>query len=169
LSAKKKNLELATHDMHDMLSHACEIFQLRAMERGGELDLELKAGLHFVKVDQVHMNNIIFNLLDNAIKYTEDTPHLKVRSFNQDKKLIIQVEDNGIGIPKKLQKLIFDKFYRVSTGDLHNVKGFGLGLFYVKSMVEAQKGKIYVESEQGKGAIFTLVFEAVPPEKQPTE
>jgi two-component system phosphate regulon sensor histidine kinase PhoR len=130
--------------------------QIRLEELGGQLSIQLDATNPLVSGDPVHLSNIVYNLMDNAIKYTEEIPHLKVRTRNHKGCIFIDIEDNGIGINRRQQRLIFDKFYRVSTGDIHNVKGFGLGLYYVQTMLKAQKGKINVKSEKGKGSIFTL-------------
>ncbi|MBQ2460700.1 MAG: ATP-binding protein, partial [Bacteroidaceae bacterium] len=111
-----------------------------------------------VKVDEMHFTNVIFNLMDNAVKYKrEDVDlHLEVVTWNQGANLCISIQDNGIGIQKDDLKRIFDKFYRVHTGSLHNVKGFGLGLAYVKKMVELHGGTIRVTSELGRGTKFTI-------------
>ncbi|MFM7105089.1 MAG: sensor histidine kinase, partial [Flavobacteriales bacterium] len=114
---------------------------------------------HFVKGDVVHITNVIHNLLDNAIKYAESHPAVTVRTYNDsDRNVMVEVADNGVGISRQHQKMIFEKFYRVPTGDLHSVRGFGLGLFYVKTILKAHKANIKVNSEPGKGSTFTLIF-----------
>jgi two-component system phosphate regulon sensor histidine kinase PhoR len=106
----------------------------------------------------VHFSNIIFNLLDNAIKYASANPSIRIETDTIGQSLQIKIIDNGIGMSKETQHHIFEKFYRAHTGNLHNVKGFGLGLSYVKQTVDAHGGKIQVESELGKGSTFTLTF-----------
>ena len=132
-------------------------FELRATESGGKIIKDLSATKNIIYADEVHFNNMINNLLDNALKYTPQNPIIKI-STNNDKSdyLTIVVEDNGIGMDKDTVKHIFDKFYRAHTGKLHNVKGFGLGLSYVHSIVEAHNGRIKVESIPGKGSTFTI-------------
>ena len=107
-------------------------------------------------VDEVHFTNIIYNLLYNAVKYSNGPLVLRVKTWNERARLMIPIEDNGIGIKKNNLKRIFDKFYRVPTGSVHNVKGFGLGLAYVKKVVEDHKGRIWVESEYEKGTKFIM-------------
>ena len=116
------------------------------------------------KVDEMHFTNIIYNLLDNAVKYMreDEEPHLSIRTSDIGNNLLeIRISDNGIGIKKEDLKKIFDKFYRVSTGNRHDVKGFGLGLAYVKKMVAIFRGNIVVESELGKGSTFIITLPLV--------
>ncbi len=134
-------------------------FKLKVEKQGGTIEAALDAEDADVKVDKMQFTNVIFNLLDNALKYMkeDEAPQLKVTTTNTSTgKLEIKVADNGIGIKKEHLKLIFEKFYRVSTGNRHDVKGFGLGLAYVKKMIEAFNGTINVESEIGKGSVFII-------------
>ena len=151
LSLKKLNL-------HDIIQQAVENISLQISQRNGTITQDLSATQFIIKADQTHMTNIIYNLLDNANKYSSDTPEITIGTKNTGKTLEIYVKDKGIGMSSDSQKLIFEKFYRVPTGNLHNVKGFGLGLSYVKAMVLAQNGKITVNSALGKGSTFTLSF-----------
>ena len=111
---------------------------------------------HQIQADSVHITNVVYNLLDNAIKYCDGKAMIHILTKNERNGLLIEVSDNGIGIKKENIKLIFDKFYRVPTGNVHDVKGFGLGLFYVKLIIEAHKGKIEVKSTVGKGTTFSI-------------
>jgi two-component system, OmpR family, phosphate regulon sensor histidine kinase PhoR len=109
--------------------------------------------------DQVHITNVLFNLLDNAVKYSKESPVIEVATENHNNKLVVSVKDNGIGIAKEHQKQIFERFYRVPTGNVHDVKGFGLGLHYVYKIIEAHNGSIEVESALNKGTKFIIYFQ----------
>jgi two-component system phosphate regulon sensor histidine kinase PhoR len=111
-----------------------------------------------ILADEVHFTNLISNLLDNAVKYSKDNLQIKVSTHTAGNQLKIKIEDNGIGMNKETSSRIFEKFYRAHTGNLHNVKGFGLGLSYVKTMVDAHHGTIKVDSVPGKGSVFSLTF-----------
>jgi two-component system phosphate regulon sensor histidine kinase PhoR len=158
LDKKDFNLKWTSVDMHDLILSAIENISLQVETREGSVKGFLNASESIVKGDHTHLSNIINNLLDNANKYSPQKPHITVFTRNVDKGLEIMVKDEGIGLSREVRKFIFDKFYRVPTGNLHNVKGFGLGLSYVKTMVEAHKGKIDVRSELGKGSSFILYF-----------
>ncbi|MBX7052497.1 MAG: HAMP domain-containing histidine kinase [Flavobacteriales bacterium] len=158
LTPNKVNLKDELLDIHLIINNALATFRMQVSELEGSIDVNLRAGNPFMKGDLVHITNVIYNLLDNAIKYTQATPHIEISTHNQGDDLIISVKDNGIGISKANQKMIFEKFYRVPTGNLHSVRGFGLGLYYVKTIVKAHHGKIEVESILGKGSTFTLKY-----------
>lgn len=149
------DLNLVEANLHELIRKATASVQILLDERKGRIDLKLEAPLHLIQVDGLHFSNIIRNLLDNAIKYCDKQPHIVISTANNGNGITISVEDNGIGIPPKLQREIFGKFYRVPTGNIHNVKGFGLGLFYVKSLVKAHGGNISVRSN-GNGSTFTI-------------
>ena len=151
-------LKLQRLNAHDIISKVTNNLSLQIQERSGTLSLKLDALKHEIDADEVHFSNIIFNLLDNAIKYSKDQPVIQVSTENVNGMLAIKVRDNGIGMNKETQTRVFEKFYRAHTGNLHNVKGFGLGLSYVKAMVEAHDGRVKVESTQGKGSTFTVFF-----------
>ena len=135
-----------------------ENFELHHFEKGGIINFELNATNHIIQADAVHLTNVIYNLLENAVKYCESVPNITIQTRNDKNGIWIEIEDNGIGIKKENLSLIFDKFYRVPTGNLHNVKGFGLGLYYVKLIVDAHGGKVNVKSTLGKGTTFSLFF-----------
>ncbi len=143
-------------DIHEMLKSAAGTVEPQVKERHGEIDFDLSASPHTVFADNIHLTNVIMNLLDNANKYSSGSPKITVSTRNEQEGLVIAIRDYGIGMSKEKQKYIFDKFYRVPTGNLHDVKGFGLGLAYVKLMVDAHHGSIRLESEQGKGSLFEV-------------
>jgi two-component system phosphate regulon sensor histidine kinase PhoR len=144
--------------VHELIEEILSHHKLHLEEKGGHDEVEFRAQNDLVEGDQVHFRNLISNLIDNAIKYSKGELIVKIDTYNQGNKIIIRVEDNGIGMSKETTKKIFEKFYRAHTGNIHNVKGFGLGLSYVKTMVDAHGGKIKVESTPGKGSIFFLEF-----------
>jgi len=143
-------------DFHEIISSITHNFSLQIENKKGKLEIIKGATNSKVKIDKVHFSNVISNLIDNAIKYCPDAPMIKMETMNKNGSIITTVTDNGIGISKENQKRIFEKFYRVPTGNIHNVKGFGLGLSYVKKIVEAHEGTINVWSEPGKGTKFTI-------------
>lgn len=149
-------LNLQVLDAHELIAKVTDNLSLQIQDKNGSLNLKLGAAKHIVQADEVHFSNVIFNLLDNAIKYSKDNLHIDVETLNSGGMLAIKIRDNGIGMNKETQSRIFEKFYRAHTGNLHNVKGFGLGLSYVKAIVEAHGGKIKVESTPGKGSTFTF-------------
>ncbi len=157
---EKNNIDLnmTNIDMHDIIQQAVNNIILQIEKREGEIQTHLDAEYHNIEGDQTHISNIIYNLLDNAIKYSDDNPAILISTRNVPEGIEIIVKDNGIGISKEARKHIFDKFYRVHTGNLHDVKGFGLGLSYVKAMTLAHNGKIDVASEVGKGSSFIIVL-----------
>ena len=156
LEKNEFKLKITDIDIHELIKRAVDHAELKVMERGGTIHTQLTATKNFIEGDATHIANIIANLLDNAEKYAEDTPEVKVSTEDYKDGIKISIEDNGIGISKENLKHIFEKFYRVHTGNIHNVKGFGLGLSYVKAMVDAHDGKIFVKSTPGKGSTFTI-------------
>jgi two-component system, OmpR family, phosphate regulon sensor histidine kinase PhoR len=155
---EKEELKLTRQelDLHEILQTVCETFKLTVDEREGKIITALNAESSLVIADKVHLTNILYNLLDNANKYSENTPLIQVSTKNENEWIYISISDNGKGIDKNNLKHIFDKFYRVPTGNVHDVKGFGLGLYYVKNIVELHHGKISVESTPGKGSTFKI-------------
>lgn len=155
------SVKLSETDANMVIQNVVDTFKIKAEKFGGSITCNLDADNSLVDVDQMHFTNIIHNLLDNAIKYRDEdrAPILSITTSNpNDRTLEIKISDNGIGIRKDDLKRIFDKFYRVPTGNRHDVKGFGLGLAYVKKMVEIFKGSISAESEYGKGSTFVITL-----------
>ena len=150
---KKKEI-----DINEMLESVANTFTLRVEHTGGKIMMDIGAVESTIFVDEMHFTNVVFNLIDNAIKYRKpDQPvNLLLSTWNNDDHVFLSVKDDGVGIKKDNLKKIFDKFYRVHTGNVHDVKGFGLGLAYVKNIVDLHKGDIKVESDYGKGTKFTI-------------
>ncbi len=154
--AFKMNLEPV--QMHSIIQDAASKFQMQLREKQGNVELHLDAKSDNLMADRVHITNAIYNLIDNAIKYTKEQPQISVVTSNDKDNLLISVTDNGIGISKENQQKIFDKLYRVPTGNLHDAKGFGLGLNYVKTVTERHRGEVKVNSKLNKGSTFTLTL-----------
>ncbi|MGB3466773.1 MAG: HAMP domain-containing sensor histidine kinase, partial [Cyclobacteriaceae bacterium] len=151
LKIKKEHLSL-----HEIINDVAEKMDIQIRNREGILSLKLEANKDQLHGDPMHLTNVITNLLDNANKYSYENPVIDVITENNDRGILLKVKDHGIGMSREAIKNIFNKFYRVPTGNVHNVKGFGLGLAYVKNMVEAHEGNISVKSEVGKGSEFNL-------------
>ena len=156
LDQQKLFLQKTEVDIHKLIIEVKETFEFNQLEHDGKIKLELNATTHVILSDQVHITNVVYNLVDNAIKYCEKTPEIIIRTSTDKKGLNLEFIDNGIGMNKEDLKIIFEKFYRVPKGNLHNVKGFGLGLFYVKMIIEEHGGTIKVKSEPNKGTNFTI-------------
>lgn len=148
-------------DMNVLVEDVVDKFKLKVEKAGGTIDYTLQADESIVMADEMHITNVIFNLLDNALKYAKTTTPLKltIATYNEGGKLIVSVMDNGIGIKRENLKKIFERFYRVHTGNVHDVKGFGLGLAYVKKIVEDHKGTIRAESELNIGTKFIITLQ----------
>jgi len=149
-------LNIQQLNAHDLINKVAKNLSLQIQDKQGELKLDLVAAKSNIEADEIHFSNIIFNLLDNAIKYSKDHLVIEISTAVHNGMLAIKVKDNGIGMNRETASRVFEKFYRAHTGNLHNVKGFGLGLSYVKTMAEAMGGQIKVESTPGKGSTFTL-------------
>jgi two-component system phosphate regulon sensor histidine kinase PhoR len=158
LDRQEQQLNLKPLHAHVVIQEAMENFHLQLEGKGGRAELQLNAKNDLFLADEVHFMNIITNLIDNAVKYSKENPFIRISTHSTPKNLVIRIEDNGIGMSKETQRRIFEKFYRAHTGNLHNVKGFGLGLSYVKTIVDAHRGRIKVDSVVGKGTNFTLEF-----------
>jgi two-component system, OmpR family, phosphate regulon sensor histidine kinase PhoR len=148
-------------NIHDLIEEAVNNISLALKGKDGSISLDLTAKPNLVFADKLHITNVLFNLLDNAIKYNNRPPEIRIRTINKAGQLFIEVQDNGLGISSENQRKIFHRFYRVSTGNVHDVKGFGLGLNYVKLIIESHRGKVVVESELGKGSIFRISIPSV--------
>jgi len=151
-------LKFKEFDLNKTLQNVLNNFELRVKNKNGVLNSNLIAENAMIKGDEVHITNVIFNLLDNAVKYSNGTPEITVMCENKNDHLIVSVRDNGIGISKEHHAQIFDRFFRVPTGNVHDVKGFGLGLSYVKKIVDLHNGKIKVESAVNKGTKFSILL-----------
>lgn len=149
-------LKNETIDIHDIINDCVASKSLQANKKNGKIVCELHAEDHQIFADPIHMTNVVLNLIDNAIKYSEDNLLIEIKSRNIPNAFEFSVQDNGIGISSSNQKRIFEKLYRVPTGNIHNVKGFGLGLNYVKAIVEQHGGTINLDSELKKGTIFYI-------------
>ncbi len=150
----KMNIELV--DMHEIIQKITDSFALLINSSNGSLTVALNADRHQLFGDRTHLTNAITNLIENGIKYSTDSPELLVNTLSDDKHFVISVSDHGIGIPQKSITKIFENFYRVPHGNIHNVKGYGLGLGYVKKIVNLHHGRIEVQSAEGKGSTFTI-------------
>jgi two-component system phosphate regulon sensor histidine kinase PhoR len=156
LEKREMDFSFEAMDLHEVIHHGIETISIQVHDRGGIIKTSLDAENSVVTGDREHLRNLVHNLLDNANKYCEGTPDIKVLTRNNNYGIFLVVEDNGIGMTKAVQSKIFERFYRQTSGNIHNVKGFGLGLNYVKSIVDAHNGTISVESEPGCGSRFTV-------------
>lgn len=145
-------------DVHQIIGKVTQSFQLTLANRGGKLETRLEANPSVIVADELHLTNLIYNLIDNGIKYSTGAPEITVTTSVHNGSFVLSVADRGIGIAKEDQRRVFDKFYRVSTGDVHNVKGFGIGLNYVAQVVNLHQGHISLESELGQGSTFTITL-----------
>jgi two-component system phosphate regulon sensor histidine kinase PhoR len=161
---QKATLKLKELDINDLIASVANTFMIKVEKSGGTIDIDLNAENSIIFADEMHITNMVFNLMDNAVKYRcADVPlKLMARTRNEGEKVIISIEDNGIGIKKDNLKKVFDRFYRVPTGNVHNVKGFGLGLAYVRKVVEDHKGSIRAENGHGNtGTTFIITLSTV--------
>jgi two-component system, OmpR family, phosphate regulon sensor histidine kinase PhoR len=160
MDRQEVQLNLKPLHVHEIIRDVADNFILRLQEKQGMLETELGATDDLIEGDEVHISNLVNNLMDNAVKYSKENvpPIIRLITSSNNKKFTIRIEDNGIGMTRETLKRIFEKFYRAHTGNIHNVKGFGLGLSYVKNVVEAHEGPIKAESILGKGSCFTIDF-----------
>lgn len=157
---ERENLKLEKTKVHmnEVVNNVLESMQLQLTKAGGSLSTDMQAKQDLVIGDELHLSNVFFNLVDNAIKYSRDYPEISVKTYNTKNNIFITIADKGVGMTKDQKDKIFDQFYRIPTGNIHNVKGFGLGLSYVNDIVKRLGGKISVKSEKDKGTVFELSF-----------
>jgi two-component system, OmpR family, phosphate regulon sensor histidine kinase PhoR len=162
LDKQEIQLNLRTLNLNEIVNKSFEYFKINLEEKNGVANLALNATQPEILGDEVHLNNLVRNLMDNAIKYSKPdvAPKLFIKTLNKKDEVLLVIEDNGIGMTKETLHRIFEKFYRAHTGNVHNVKGFGLGLSYVKAIVDAHKGKIKADSTLNQGSTFTVSFPA---------
>jgi len=155
---EKENLKLEQKEIpvHDLMSAVADSMSLQFQKYGAEIKLMLDAKNDLILGDELHLSNVLFNLLDNALKYSSTHPEIELSTLNSGSNLIIRVKDNGIGMNRDQLSKIFEQFYRIPTGNLHDVKGFGLGLSYVNTIIKQLKGQIKVKSEKDKGSVFEI-------------
>ncbi len=158
IEGERFELQKEKLNLHELILKVVNSNELRVTQNGGLLKSELAAKDFEVKADRFHMTNVIHNLIDNAIKYCKEVPDILVKTFEEDGKLRLIIEDKGIGIDKEHQSKIFNKFFRVPTGNLHNVKGFGLGLFYIKKICDLHGWKVDLDSELDQGTKIKISF-----------
>ncbi|MDQ2751447.1 MAG: HAMP domain-containing histidine kinase [Bacteroidota bacterium] len=156
MDKQEMKLNFAPLHAHETIEKVVNTFTLQLAEKGGKAILNLNAKNDLINGDEIHFTNLVNNLIDNAVKYSKADLHIVITTHSTGRNFIMQVADNGIGMSKETVKRIFEKFYRAHTGNIHNVKGFGLGMSYVKSVVDAHHGRIRVEGVQGKGSTFTI-------------
>jgi two-component system phosphate regulon sensor histidine kinase PhoR len=151
LDRQETELILESADLNELVTEVLEQMQLQFKENAAEVVVDLHSEAMQIKVDPLHLKNAIRNLLDNAVKYSKDAPRIKVSTLIVDKQAVLLIEDEGIGMSEEQQARAFDQFYRVTSGDLHDTKGFGLGLYYVHHIVSLHHGSVQIESKLAKG------------------
>src|SRR5690606_14277294 len=156
LEKREIDIEKENDDVMAYIENAIEHVRLIVENRNGTINTHFNASRTTVLINDVHFTNVLVNILDNAIKYSTDVPVIDIYTENVKDFILIKIQDKGQGMNKAVQKRVFEKFYREHTGDIHNVKGHGLGLAYVKTMIEDHNGQVFVESEKGKGSTFTI-------------
>lgn len=156
LDTENTTLNKKLLDFHELLAEVKDTFDFNQLANGGKILIENNASVFTIQADPIHITNVVYNLLDNAVKYCTTKPVISITTKNERNHLVIEIKDNGIGIRKEDLKMIFNKFYRVSTGNIHDIKGFGLGLFYVKLIINEHNGSIDVKSKLGEGSTFTI-------------
>ena len=161
LEKSSNPFDMEETNIHEVIEDALEHVKLIVESKKGSIKLFLKAENYNIKGNSNHLENIIINILDNAVKYSEENPQIVISSINSNKDIILCVEDNGIGMDNNTQKMIFEKFYREQNGNIHNIKGHGLGLSYVKKVIDFHNGKISLESKKGTGTKFYITLKNI--------
>jgi len=161
LEKSSNPFEMEDTDVHEVIEDAIEHVKLIIESRKGSIKISLDAAKSIISGNSNHLENIIINILDNAVKYSKKNPHIIISSYNSDDNIIICIQDNGIGMDKNIQKLIFEKFYREQNGNIHDIKGHGLGLSYVKKIIDFHNGKIDLESKKGVGTKFYITLKNI--------
>jgi len=156
LEKKDFKLKLEKLNVHQVIDRALENINIQIEKREGVIKKQLLASQREVVADEVHLTNIIYNLLDNANKYSREKPEITIATNNKNDGIVVKIQDKGIGMSREVSNRIFEKFYREPTGNIHDVKGFGLGLTYVKTMLDALGGSINVKSDLAKGSTFEI-------------
>ncbi|MCB0762220.1 MAG: HAMP domain-containing histidine kinase, partial [Flavobacteriales bacterium] len=160
LDKGEMELKLDRINVHELVDTVIKNIAIQVKKKGGRIKTDLRALNPVVEADRVHLTNVVYNLIDNAVKYSLESPQVVISSEDREDGIVLSFSDNGMGISKENQKKIFDKLYRVPTGNVHDVKGFGLGLSYVKAVVEKHNGEITVESEINQGSTFHIYLPA---------
>lgn len=159
LDAEKPVLKKTEFAAHEFIARAAENLRVRVEERGGILQVNLSAEKDLIRADREHFRNVVYNILENALKYSKEKPEIKVETYNHKNRFLsIRIQDKGVGIPRRLRRQIFNKFVRGASGETQHVKGFGLGLYYVRRIIQMHGGRIDVESQVGEGSTFTVHF-----------
>jgi len=156
LESKELNMPKERENLHDLVNSAITGMVHNIEEVNAELEINLQATKQYILANAEYFKTVIVNILDNSLKYSEKKPKINISSENVKNSIILKVQDNGVGIHKKAKKNIFDKFFREPTGDVHNVKGHGLGLAYVKQILDDHQGEIIIESTKGKGTLVVI-------------
>lgn len=158
LESSNQQFKIRKINVNELIEDAATSFELIINKRNIKFELTNDAPNPYIMGDKIHMLNLLYNLIDNAIKYTLNNPKISVCTWNENNSIVISVKDNGIGISKEHQQNIFKNLYRVPTGDIHEVRGFGLGLYYVKTIINEFNGTIEITSELGKGSVFEVLI-----------
>jgi two-component system, OmpR family, phosphate regulon sensor histidine kinase PhoR len=162
IDKKEYKLKMVDINVHEVIEKAISHINLQVQKRGGSIEKRLIADNFRIITDEIHLTNIIYNLLDNANKYSKDEPQINVETEDHHQGILVRIRDKGIGMTREEMNKIFEKFYRVPTGNLHDVKGFGLGLAYVKTMLNALGGQVKVQSTPGIGSTFEIILPISP-------
>lgn len=156
LDKKEIQFRFENISMHSIIDHVLDTMEIQVQQKNGKVTKSFDATDPLINGDHEHISNLVNNLLDNAIKYSPDAPDITIKTMNVDHGFVFSVEDKGIGMTKTVQSKIFERFYRQTSGNVHDVKGFGLGLNYARAIIDAHKGTIHVMSEPGKGSRFEV-------------